>query len=68
MSCKNTDCDAYPVYGIAPHQHLELTDPPSFVKSTRLRPREEWPKNFIEDKEEPGHGTYYCPECFEETK
>jgi hypothetical protein len=34
------------------------------IGSTKFAPKEEWPKNFLEDPEEEGSGTYlYCPKC-----
>lgn len=63
MKCSNKNCDYYPYYGIAPHYHnLESG---SFIGSTVFIDKKEWPKNFIEDKEEPGMGTYYCPDCMD---
>ncbi|MBK7366129.1 MAG: hypothetical protein IPI97_14525 [Nitrosomonas sp.] len=65
-NCKNEDCEWFPFYGVAPHTH-QLNNG-SFIGSTRIKPKEEWPKSFIEDKQEPGLGTYYCPDCFEEAQ
>lgn len=50
----------FPYYGVAPHTHR---DGP-FSGPTILRPKDEWPANFIEDTECPGHGVYTnCPQC-----
>lgn len=64
MECKNEDCDLFPYYGVGPHQH-DLSVTGSFIGSTKIDPKEKWPKNFVEDREEPGCGTWYCPDCFE---
>lgn len=62
--CKNKDCDLFPYYGVAPHSHVGVTDKPeSWLGSTRLERKEKWPKNFTEDLEVPGCGTYVCPDC-----
>ncbi len=52
----------YPVYGVAPHKH-DLGKTGSIIGSTVVQPKETWPENFVEDKESPGCGTYYCPKC-----
>ena len=51
----------YPHYGVAPHVHVGV----SFFGSTQIIPKHQWPDNFVEDKDAPGCGTYYCPnpEC-----
>ncbi len=60
--CKNPDCaDIYPHYGVAPHTH-DLSGG-SFIGSTRTKPKDQWPENFVEDAEAEGCGTYYCPDC-----
>lgn len=59
--CGTENCEMYPWYGVAPHTH-DLSGG-SFIGSTRMIPKEKWPKHFKEDKGEPGMGTYYCPEC-----
>jgi hypothetical protein len=61
--CKNEACLAgyYPQYGLAPHSH-DLSSG-SFIGSTRIKERSEWPKNFKEDPESPGCGVYVCPDC-----
>lgn len=50
----------YPMYGVAPHRH-NLRRTGSFIGSTEVLSKDKWPKNFIEDEEAPGCGTYYCP-------
>lgn len=54
----------YPYYGVAPHGH-DLQKTGSFIGSTVVFPRHEWPDNFVEDSECPRCGIYYCPnpEC-----
>ena len=50
----------FPSYGVAPHDHnLEKTG--SFIGSTELKDKAEWPENFKEDPECPGLGVYLCP-------
>lgn len=65
--CKNQNCDMYPYYGLAPHKHVGvLADrPETMIRSTVIKPKEAWPKNFEEDPESPGCGVYYCPDCLE---
>lgn len=55
----------YPIYGVAPHTHdITLGEPLSFIGSTRLLPREQWPANFREDPDCAGLGTYLrCEKC-----
>jgi len=51
----------YPYYGVAPHCH---NDNGCMVGSTIEKPKNEWPKNFTEDPEVRGLGTYtYCLSC-----
>ena len=65
--CEEKDCkELYPYYGLAPHTH-DLSGR-SFIGSSRTIDKKLWPENFIEDKEEPGCGVYYCPKCFNGTK
>lgn len=64
--CKNENHDMYPYYGLAPHSHAGITkDPRSFIGSTRIKSKDHWPKNFREDLDAEGCGTYECPGCFE---
>ena len=65
--CENQECDLFPHYGLAPHKH-DLSKTGSFIGSTVVIDKKDWPKNFIEDESEPGMGTYYCPYCFEKKK
>lgn len=45
MKCQNESCDCFPVYGVAPHKHIGITDDPkSFIGSTRIEPKEKWPE------------------------
>lgn len=69
MTCKNPHCDDYPYYGVAPHKHVGFSFNPNtsitFIGSTVIKPKEDWPKNFVEDGENAGLGVYYCPECLD---
>ena len=49
----------YPQYGLAPHIHVG--EDHVIFGSTRILPRDRWPENFVEDKDDPGCGIYYCP-------
>ena len=64
--CEYESHDYYPQYGPQPHTH-DLSGG-SFVGSTVLIPKSEWPKNYFEDPECPGCGTYVCPKCMEGAK
>ena len=62
--CNNEDCkEFYPHYGLAPHNHYMMEDSPEFIGTTKFLAKKDWPKNFIEDKDEPGMGIWYCPNC-----
>ena len=50
----------FPHYGMAPHSH-NLSKTGSFIGSTEIKDKPEWPDNFIEDKDAEGCGTYWCP-------
>ena len=50
----------YPQYGVAPHRH-NLMRTGSLIGSTEVLTKDKWPDNFIEDKDAPGCGTFYCP-------
>lgn len=52
----------FPIYGVAPHSH-DLSN--GIIGSTKILPKEQWPSNFLEDKDEPGLGIYWCPKCGE---
>lgn len=60
--CTNQYCDLFPHYGLAPHNH-DLNKTGSFIGSTKMKYKKTWPKNFTEDPQEPGLGTYVCPGC-----
>lgn len=65
--CMNPDFPedgcSFPDYGVAPHVH-DFSATGSWIGSTRLLPREQWPSNFVEDPDAPGLGTYtHCPMC-----
>ena len=52
---------AYPYYGVAPHHH---NDNGCVIGSTILKHESKWPKNFTEDPEAKGLGTYtHCLDC-----
>lgn len=58
----------FPYYGVAPHKHegVEPGKPRSWLGSTHILPRTEWPDNFREGADGPGLGTYtHCPYCGE---
>jgi hypothetical protein len=61
--CKYEGCDYFPQYGVGPHTH-DLSNG-SFLNSTVPLQKVDWPKNYREDTECPGLGTYYCPECLD---
>lgn len=69
MVCKYCDDgeggSVFPYYGLAPHKHDMSKG--TFIGSTRIEPKSEWPENFEPDPEtEGGSGTYvYCPICKE---
>ena len=51
----------YPYYGVAPHHH---NDNGCMIGSTILKHESKWPKNFTEDPEVRGLGTYtFCLSC-----
>ena len=64
--CGNCEMGFTPHYGMAPHSH-DLSGG-SFVGSTRIAPREEWPEWFVEDPECEGLGTWHCERCWKEGK
>jgi hypothetical protein len=53
------DGEWLPLYGVGPHRHVGE----SFIGSTVLAPKEEWPANYREDSDAPGCGTWSCPDC-----
>jgi len=55
-------CECY--YGVAPHTH-DLSRTGSFIGSTVLKPKIEYPPNFHEDPECEGCGTYICTHCLQ---
>lgn len=68
MSCEHcTDPDGapcYPSYGVAPHTCFYKI-PGATIGQSVLLPRDQWPDNFIEAEQDPGHGIYWCPNCGE---
>lgn len=70
MSCiecdGRTDRSVYPYWGRAPGGDRVIFDESGIVFAQGdPAPRETWPKNFREDPEMPGFGSYFCPRCFE---
>lgn len=69
MACVNEQCDFFPFYGVAPHEHKVKdwrnlsANPAMWFNSTKVLSKKEWPESFVEDKDSPGCGTYYCPNC-----
>jgi hypothetical protein len=58
--CKTCgDGEWLPIYGVGPHRHTGK----SFLGSTVLLPKEEWPASYREDPDAPGCGTWSCPDC-----
>lgn len=68
MSCELcTDPDGYPcfpIYGVGPHRCFWQI-PGSVIGESQPLPKEEWPDNYQEDKDNPGCGVWWCPECGE---
>ncbi len=69
--CENCSLDEdicmYPYYGVAPHDHNFKKSGGSFIGSTEIRDRSEWPANFTTDPEDEGAGVYeYCLTCRQE--
>lgn len=72
-TCSNPDCGDYPIYGVAPHECFYKKGPDFKIGQSTLRPREEWPDNFLLEVlpgEDPATiaypnacGVYFCPEC-----
>lgn len=66
MSCEYcTDPDGapcFPIYGVGPHTHAGIAGNPLLGETIPL-PREEWPENYRENPNEPGHGVWWCPHC-----
>ena len=66
MSCEYcTDPDGvpcFPVYGVGPHTHAGRDGNP-LLGATIPLPRDEWPENYRESADEPGHGLWWCPHC-----
>jgi hypothetical protein len=54
--------DIYPYYGVGPHVHegVILHGPVTFIGSTRMLPKEEWPDNYVDTNV--GCGMWYCPD------
>lgn len=70
MPCEQCDdgdggC-VFPYYGVAPHTH-DLSggsNPPNFIGSTRILPREQWGDNFWEDPDCSCCGVFMrCSSC-----
>ncbi len=61
--CTDPDGEpCYPVYGLAPHEHIWSG---VMITGTKPLPREQWPENFQEDPDPnySGMGTWWCPLC-----
>lgn len=63
MSCEYcTDPDGapcFPIYGVGPHRHQG----DSWIGSTVMLDKSEWPDNYREDPDCPGCGVYWRPQC-----
>ena len=66
MACKHcTDPDGlpcFPQYGVGPHTCF-YKYPGATLGQSQPLPREQWPENYMEDPDCPGHGVWWCPEC-----
>lgn len=66
MSCEHcTDPDGvscFPIYGVGPHIHEGRNGNPLLGRTIPLPP-DEWPDNYRESKDDPGHGVWWCPHC-----
>ena len=60
--CDYEGHEFYPQYGVGPHTH-DIAGAGGIIGSTRLFTKKDWPKNYTEDPECEGCGTYVCPEC-----
>lgn len=49
----------FPIYGVGPHTHRNGPVSGPVVHA----PPSEWPENYLEDPDCPGHGTWWCPHC-----
>lgn len=68
MACEHcVDPDGvccFPMYGVGPHKHVGVTTAPgSWIGCTIELPKTDWPKNYEEDPDCPGLGTWWCPHC-----
>lgn len=56
--CTDPDGAAcFPQYGVGPHTHAAGT------WKSEPTPQDQWPINYREDAENPGHGVWWCPNC-----
>tara|TARA_B100000965_G_scaffold331170_3_gene295214 strand:+ start:1704 stop:2006 length:303 start_codon:yes stop_codon:yes gene_type:complete len=73
VQCPDPDHDDYPHYGVAPHECYYKKGPQALPGQSTLKPREEWPDNFVlevdpgEDGEAVAYpdacGVFFCPTC-----
>ena len=74
--CQNDECEAYPIYGVAPHEcywRKEGGFEKNALGTSTIEPLSEWPENFFAeiDKSKPVKeqlswglcGVYFCPDC-----
>jgi hypothetical protein len=56
------DGEFYPYYGLAPHQttYSVFEHKESEIKTVYID-KLYWPENFVESRDEPGFGMYFCP-------
>ncbi|MDD0837857.1 hypothetical protein PSQ40_04665 [Curvibacter sp. HBC61] len=53
-----------PYYGVGPHVCFYKI-PGATIGQSRPLPRDQWPANYREDPESPGHGLWWCEVCGE---
>ena len=71
--CDDPMHEYFPQYGVAPHECFYKRGPEYTIGQSLLKPRDEWPDNFIlevEPDEDPATitypnacGVFYCPTC-----
>lgn len=50
-----------PQYGLPPHESFDVVHGEFKIVQSRIRPKEEWPDNFVPDPQEPNAGgMWYC--------
>lgn len=60
--CGKCDDGSYPVYGVGPHRCFYKI-PGAIIGESEVI--DDLPDNYVEDKDCPGLGVWYCPECKE---